>query len=692
VSKLRAPLNSVRNQLLPRNDEVTFAGLDALRRRRSARRRVTAGVVAGLIALGGVAVMVRAFDPDMPTPPATPPPTPSPQIVGSIQVGPTGQTTALTAGFGSLWVTAYGIDGGEGVDRAALLRVDPTSMSIVDTIPVPTVTTWEVGGGGLIATPDAIWIAGSGGRPQTAQLVRVDPTSGATTTYSSDDLDGFTDVATDGESLFALGQDDGGVAVQRVDPSTGRSGALVRLSGDVGRQIVAIPGAVIVEELSWQGDGGPCPSLASIDPSTMELVAEAPPPAEACSPTPVDVGRLFASRGRVWTIQTDRFVPVDPSSALPLVEQGSAVDASGIRSTVAADGGGAWFVSGKSLARADLEAGTSQRFPTRIGWSTAALLDRSLWALGWDGTLTRIDLFPGDASPTPSAAALEIGLTTDVDAWHVAASQAGVFVTGANELVSVDPDSGAGRTVATGPWDYDYTDIDVSGNQVAVVSGRDMETFLADGSRLSQAEIKPGVGNLLHVGLDGRWLWVSTENGLLARVDPDTGRIDYAMPADTGPLVVGDGYIFVGHLRVNTQTFAFRRLPFWATGATDSAIVGQHLWLVGNGWVRCADVQTLEPCGELSVPDAVAIAGSGTHLFVLTATGSSDPDIYIPDPDHPATVVAIDAESGRRVGSAVPLPDVTPATISAWNQHAWIGFHDEGTVIRIDLAMASAAG
>ena len=200
------------------------------------------------------------------------------------------------------------------------------------------------------------------------------------------------------------------------------------------------------------------------------------------------------------------------------------------------------------------------------------------------------------------AAALEIGLTTDVDAWHVAAAQAGVFVTGANELVSVDPESGVGRTVATGPWDYDYTDIDVSGNQVAVVSGRDMETFLADGSRLSQAEIKPGVGNLLHVGLDGRWLWVSTTNGLLARVDPGTGRIDHAMPANTGPLVVGDGYVFVGDLRVNSQTFADRRLPFWATGVTDSTLVGQHLWLVGDGWVRCADVQTLEACGDITIP------------------------------------------------------------------------------------------
>ena len=190
MSKLRAPLNFVRDQLLPRDDEVTFNRLDALRRRRSARRRVTAGVVAGLIALGGIGAMVRAFDPGVSSPPASPAPAPSPQIVGSIQVGPTGQTTALTAGFGSLWITAYGIDGGAGVDRAALLRVEPHSMSIVDTIPVPTVPTWETGGGGLLATADAIWIAGSGGSPRTAQLVRIDPVSGATTTYSSVDLSG----------------------------------------------------------------------------------------------------------------------------------------------------------------------------------------------------------------------------------------------------------------------------------------------------------------------------------------------------------------------------------------------------------------------------------------------------------------------------------------------------------------------
>jgi hypothetical protein len=683
MTDLRTSLEAIRSELVPTDDEATFGQLERLRGRRTVRRRVTAGVVAALVALAGAGVMIRAFDSNTERTPVAPQPPLDPHLVGSIQVGPTGQTTALVAGFDSLWVTAFGIDGGQGVDGSALLRIDPGTMSIVQTIPVPTVPTWETGGGGLLVTSDSIWIAGSGGSPRTAMLVRVDPRSGAVSAFDTDQLSGFDDIATDGQRLYALGQGEGGLAVLPFDPVGLRFGEPVALSGDMGRQIVAVPGALAVEELSWPDGEGPCVSLATIDPSTMALVAEEPPVADACTSASVAIGRLFRWRGQIWSGLNDRFAAIDPSSALPLPGPAMFDTGSSPRSTFTPDGDGAWFISGKSLARIDLVTGDLQRFPVRVGWSVAARLDDSLWALGWDGTLTRVDLFRERSPASVASIGLEIGLTSDVDAWHMVASQGGVFAVGANELVSIGPATGRSRTIATGPWDYDYADVASSGNQVAVVSERDMQTFLPDGSRLSGAQIKPGVGNLLHVGIEGRWLWVTTDNGFLARVDPDTGRIDYGMPANTGPLVVANGYVVVGNLRLNTATLAFHRLPYWTDGATDAAVVGDHLWFVGDGWLRCVDVRTLEVCGDLTIPRAASVAAAGTHLFVLTATGSTDPNIYLPDPDEPATVVVVDAENGQLLGT-LPLPDHTPATISAWNDHAWVGFHDSGRVIRID--------
>ncbi len=60
------------------------------------------------------------------------------------------------------------------------------------------------------------------------------------------------------------------------------------------------------------------------------------------------------------------------------------------------------------------------------------------------------------------------------------------------------------------------------------------------------------------------------------------------------------------------------------------------------------------------------------------------PATYQPDPDRPATVTLVDGVNGAIVGGPLALPSITPATISAFDGHAWIGFHDGGRVIRID--------
>src|SRR5436853_3217526 len=159
---LRDRLAAVRDRIKPEDSEGT---LEDLRRRRSSRRRrqkATVMAVALLIAAGSLSFVVRAFQGSGATLSNTTPSNAAivvPQLGRSIQVGPHGQTTDMVKGFGKLWVSAYGVEGGSGVDKTALLEVNPQTMAVERTLPVPSVATWETGGGGLLAADDALWLA-----------------------------------------------------------------------------------------------------------------------------------------------------------------------------------------------------------------------------------------------------------------------------------------------------------------------------------------------------------------------------------------------------------------------------------------------------------------------------------------------------------------------------------------------------
>jgi len=74
------------------------------------------------------------------------------------------------------------------------------------------------------------------------------------------------------------------------------------------------------------------------------------------------------------------------------------------------------------------------------------------------------------------------------------------------------------------------------------------------------------------------------------------------------------------------------------------------------------------------------------RTWVLSGTGSKSSSVYLPDQNQPATVTLLDGRTGEVLAGPLPLPDTTPATISAFDGHAWIGFHDSGRLLRIDAA------
>lgn len=314
------------------------------------------------------------------------------------------------------------------------------------------------------------------------------------------------------------------------------------------------------------------------------------------------------------------------------------------------------------------------------------------------------DLRPGAApdrdSPQSDASAqprdvLRIGQDTKVGGWVVLPEWFGVWVAGGGTLFEIDQKTGEVRQTGRGKWDYDYVQLARYGEGAI---------FLASGTTLSQVDAWSGTIihrlDLRHLGYvdavlytrSGTWVTASTAHGgVLAKIDLDTGEALDRIEIGQGvhQLVKSAGYLFVGSrdperpsvLRVDPRTGATTPMP---TGQGSIAGVGSRLWVASDGRVDCVDAIDLTSCGGVHIPRAASLASDGARLWVLSFTGSTSSSLHEPDPDQPATVSLLDGVSGEIVAGPLALPSFTPATISAFHGHAWIGFHDEGRVVRID--------
>ena len=437
MSELRPVLERFRDQMNPPLDAATeLEAIRSLRARRSVKRRVSAAIVASVVAIAGIGVAVRAFDPEDAVVREPASPVFDPRIITSFPVGPRGQVGSIVAGFGSVWATAYGVETGGGPDGAALLRIDPKAGEIADVIPLDGVSTWETGGGGIAVGPDALWVAGYAkvrGDSQSV-LYRIDPASLEAEGILLGGAVAAADVAVSEDDVWVTGRHDV-ATLTHVDPQFGKIDAPeIRVRGETARQVVATDSAVVVRSWEWESNQGPCAVFTSIDPRTVTPIAEEP--RDVCAGGE-GLGSLFVWDQQVWASTSTGFTQLDPSTASPT---GSVVPFAGEdafpRSSPAVDDSGVWYGaypggSGSRpdrLTRFDPASGTIETFELEVGWSAATTLEGTLWALGWDGTVTRIDLFAQEGSVTdipveddvtsptpdgPASSQLEISCETD---------------------------------------------------------------------------------------------------------------------------------------------------------------------------------------------------------------------------------------------------------------------------------------
>jgi hypothetical protein len=297
-----------------------------------------------------------------------------------------------------------------------------------------------------------------------------------------------------------------------------------------------------------------------------------------------------------------------------------------------------------------------------------------------------------------STAPLGLRITERVraHAWVVLPTSTGpLFPGGAGNLYQIR--DGVVHLVASAPaayWDYDYVLLtDGPDGTVLVASGRTLwDLDPRSGSVVHRYDLEQ-LGYLDAVLSTDAGTWVTASGGkehVLAKLDLDSGRVLERIPIGQGlhELAESAGYLLVSSrssdqaiVRIDPSTGEVTRVP---APEGSMAVIGSRVWVAFGNLVTCTDAIRLTSCGEVLVERAGALASDGHSLWLLSLTGSKDPSLYVPDPDKPATVTMLDGTSGEVLAGPLALPQHTPATISALDGHAWVGFHDTGTLLRID--------
>jgi hypothetical protein len=365
----------------------------------SLSQRLLVTGVALLLAAASFFVLTKAFRHDKTGPAVTPSiteasPTPHVSAIQWLPAQDLGtvdpQPTSIVSAFGHVWVTGFTGSGPH------VNELNGVTGKLVVQIPVAGVPSWEVGGGDMAASSDAVWVGGarygSQGNADTSVLSRIDPTTGVAQTYPLPGT-GVLDVTVDGSTMFAIvTMREGSFAVVQVDPSTGGVVKTVPFDAISARSVIALDGAVWVSE---RGKGACCGELVAIIP------------APGTSPVPVQLSDVRAepqgADGIMWapvrvtggTSEWSGLAQIDPRTGETVqrwdLGRGIAFDIFGI-------GDGAWVLAGQpccaDVIRFDAALGESTVGAHTKGTTPIALAAdaHDVWVLTYEGHLLRVPL------------------------------------------------------------------------------------------------------------------------------------------------------------------------------------------------------------------------------------------------------------------------------------------------------------
>jgi len=302
-----------------------------------------------------------------------------------------GYVSAVTSGFGSVWISSYNESLEGWITRLDLASGEKLArISTGDVFP-----TWEIGGGGLTVGNGSLWLAGAAAAPGEvggvhAFLVRVDPDTNAIMARIDLGTGSGAGVAVDDSGVWALSFSvaDSGTTrmlVTRVDPSSNAVVATIPLDATYGHYIFAVEGSIVVQTNAVRHDTVAGTVLDIIDPATNTIERSVPLGSYAWA---------AAAEAGLWAIDGRTIKAIDPAT-------GEVLDTWEISNTgdaAAVGEGGVWFLDPSHRAAV-------HRFDPAIGLVDAsvkldrdstpiaiAVAPRSVWVLNYEGTVTRVAL------------------------------------------------------------------------------------------------------------------------------------------------------------------------------------------------------------------------------------------------------------------------------------------------------------
>jgi len=368
-----------------------------------------AGAVALLVAVAGLALVVRAFQTDRTARPAEDVENgagPSEAVVtGTTQVAEF--PNAVAVGEGGVWISAPRNDGSGAGD---VVRLDPSTGEVIARIPVDGLPGWETGGGGMAVGLGSVWVTGNiyeGAGPDRTIVSQIDPA----TNEVADVIDlgpGYdADVAVDPSAIWILvfTRDHDTLEVVRLDPVTHEETARIPIDGIWSQEIFVGEGAI------WVNAAQPHPKYDdTVGASTLTRIYTATNEVTLALPGAEFVESTDPADGIVWAWTHDGLVPLDAATGDAVGDPVLSVRRSwavGLEEPILVDGTGAWFygyaddAASWVLSHMDLETGEVTA-SAELGadtqgnrwWIVAAAVDPSsgvAWVVHYRDNVSRME-------------------------------------------------------------------------------------------------------------------------------------------------------------------------------------------------------------------------------------------------------------------------------------------------------------
>ena len=302
---------------------------------------------------------------------------------------------AVVVEGGNVWVQVVGHDRDCGGD---LLRFDAATGEQMASIPVEGVAGWEIGGGGITATADAVWVLGNvcpRDGPMAVILQRIDPASNRVADVFELGPGRAADIAVSETGVWMMlvrpSEHDDAAEILRFDPAADQVIARISLPAGAAREVLADDVATWawILERSQNGTVVGHGTLEKIDPATDRVI----------SSLDLDVHSPGLGELGLWAAHECSLVQIDPRGG-SVVEEAAVGQPS--FQLLDQGGGGIWFFGQRCDGRGrprlvrfnpdTNEVDVSLALPEDVSPIDLAVGDESVWVVGYEGSLTRIEL------------------------------------------------------------------------------------------------------------------------------------------------------------------------------------------------------------------------------------------------------------------------------------------------------------